>query len=194
MRRRAKVKEKKLLEKFKTYFTPRNLIIGFILLFLTLILSNIVKGAVLMILFFPLALYSARVTKFINGVTLETATASSVLMGYIYGPSIGALSAFVLTTWSYVANSIVKLRAYLDIIFTTIAGFLAGYLKTMGFNFTMVFIISIVIKNIVAFILNHFFFDPDKIGNMIYRVTHIILNIFIYRLLFELIYKVFVAL
>ncbi|MBN1503194.1 hypothetical protein JW930_06650 [Candidatus Woesearchaeota archaeon] len=186
-----KQEENKIQKTIKKYLTWRFLLIGIIFILLLFLLSDFVKGILLLVIFFPMSLYTARITKFVNGVTLETATASTILIAYLYGPSLGALAGLVITAWSYLANSIAKLRAYLDIIYTTFCGFFAGYMTRFDFNFGTAFVIAIIVKNVVAFFFNHFFFDPDKISNIVYRITHLILNVFIYRLFFELIYAAY---
>ena len=190
------LKDTKLAQKIKEKLTIRNMIIGGIILFVILILSNVVKGLLLLIVFFPMALYTVQLTRFVDGVTLETYTASSIVMAYLYGPKIGMICAFLLTAWSYFGNGIVKLRAYLQIMYNTISGYITGYIAFANHNlsFSTVFILSILINNGIAFVFNHLWFDPDKLSNIMYRITHMLLNIGIYRLIFELFYELFILL
>ncbi|MBD3204122.1 hypothetical protein GF327_07535 [Candidatus Woesearchaeota archaeon] len=143
-----------------------------------------------MLFFLPLAFYTTRYTRFVEFVTIETHTASTVMMGYIYGSLVGVVSGFCLSTWAYLGNGIAKLRAYLDIFYTIFAGYAAGYLETKGFSFPVAFSLAIIIKNSISLILNHLFFDPDKLSNLMYRVTHVFLNVFIYSLFFTALYDI----
>ena len=190
------LKDSKTAQNIKDKLTPRNMIIGAIAIFIILILSNVIKGILLLIIFFPMALYTVQLTRFVDGVTLETYTGSSIVMAYIYGPNIGLLCAFLLTAWSYFGNGIVKLRAYLQIMYNSVSTFITGYIAFTytDLSFSTVFILSILINNGIAFVFNHLWFDPDKLSNIMYRITHSLLNLGIYRLIFQLFYDLFLLL
>ncbi|MFH0876556.1 MAG: hypothetical protein V1859_11575 [archaeon] len=181
--------ELKIEKTLRKYLTFRYILIGIIGFILFLLYTDYFKGLFLMVIFLPLALYTTRITKFIEGVTIETHTASTVLMGFLYGPQIGELCGFILTGWAYIGNGVAKVRAYLDIGYTILAGYIAGWLSLKGLSFGMTFTLAILAKNIFSFLLNHFFFDPDKMSNLTYRISHLFLNVLIYRLFFEVLYN-----
>jgi hypothetical protein len=189
----SKIRNEKLGERLKKILNTRSILIAVILIFLFLLLKQYFKGILLLLIFFPMSLYTVRVTRFVNYITLETNTASTILMAYLYGPVIGTLAGFMLSAYGYFANSVTKFLSMIDMVLTALTGLFVGALLHGKMPFSIAFIIAILVKNGIGFVLYHFFFDPDKVQNVVYRTTHLIWNIFIVRLLYELIYAVYMA-
>jgi len=184
-KKKIKKKYSKLIEK---YFSMKWILVVLILLFLMLLFSQAFKGILLLIVLIPLAKYTVRITKFINYITLETYTGSAILFGYIYGPVAGLLTALLLGLYAYLSNSVTKFLALMNVFITAITGFVVGYFGHMGFS--TVFIYAILLNNIIAYVI-FFFLDPDQLQNVIYRITHVLWNIGLVRLLFVLIFNIY---
>ncbi|MBU0757224.1 MAG: hypothetical protein KKF44_04110 [Nanoarchaeota archaeon] len=191
---RQPIRSKKpgLKEKIKKHLNLRTLLITIVGIILLLMYSKYITAVVLMVAFLPLAWYTVQFTRFIDGITIETHTASCILLGFMFGSQFGMISGFVLSSVAYLGNGIAKIRGYLDIIYTGLgAGYVAGYMAAnTTFSFEVVFVLVTLIKNFVSFILNHLFFDPDKLSNFTYRITSTFLNTLVYRVFFVLIYNI----
>ena len=103
---------KKQKEKYnrvvKKYITTKNVLLFLIALVLFMIFSNALKGILLLIFLFPLSRLTVKVTAFVPHITLEQYTSGTLLMTYLYGPSVGALSGLSLGLYGYLSNSISK--------------------------------------------------------------------------------------
>jgi hypothetical protein len=181
-------KVNKILRK---YLTLRYLIIGIIIIVLLLIFEDFVKGIILTAIFIPMGVYSVRATRFVNYITLETVSASAILMGFMFGPIIGFFFGLFVLMFSYIKSSVTKLTAVVDCFLTGFAGIVPFVIKNFfpSISFSSAFIVGILTKNIIGWIV-FIFLDPDQLQNITYRTTHIIWNIVIVRLLFILIYNV----
>lgn len=189
-KQRLKERYSKLIKK---NLTAKRILIILLVLFVLLIFYKAFRGIILLILFIPMAKYSVRVTAFVNYVTLETYTASTILMAYLFGPLAGLLTGLFLGTYAYLVNSITKFLALLNVVVAATTGVFIGFLVSVfikDMSFSHAFIWGMLFNNLVAYIL-FVFMDPDQIQNVTYRTTHIIWNIFIVRLVFILIFNLY---
>ena len=184
-KKKIKKKYSKLIEK---YLTTKWILIVLLLLFLLLLFSQAFKGILLLVALVPLAKYSVRVTRFVNYITLETYTASAILFGYIYGPVPGLLTGLFLGLYGYLSNSVTKFLALMNVFVAAVTAFVVGYFGSM--NFSIFFIFAILLFNIIAYIV-FFFLDPDQLQNITYRITHVLWNIGVVRLIFMLIFDLY---
>lgn len=181
----------------KKYLDTKKILIILLVLVLVLAFSQAFKGILLLIIFLPMAKYSVRATAFIPHVTIETYTASSLLMTYLFGPITGFLSALVLGFYGYLSNGISKFLALVNVFVTSITCFIVGLLVQSHIfgtlSFTIVFSFGIILDNVIAYFV-FLVLDPDQLQNRIYRATHILYNLFITQLFFSLIYEIFIKL
>jgi len=190
-----KEKNKEKYNKFvKKYFTLKRVLLFVIILVLVMMFSKALKGILLLVLFFPLAKYSVKVTAFVPHVTLEQYTSSTIFLAYLYGPMVGALAGLVLGLYGYLSNSISKFLALTNVVVAALTGLVIGILKDgmlKTFSFYWVFVIGILFFNVVAYLV-FLYVDPDQIQNVSYRVSHLFFNGLISVLFFNLLYNLFI--
>ncbi len=189
--KKQKNKYNKLVKK---YFTLKRIIIFLLLLVIFLMFSDALKGVLLLVLFFPLSKYSVKVTAFVPHITLEQYTSSTLLMTYLYGPVVGALSGFVLGMYGYLSNSISKFLALTNVFVCAFNAVFIGVLLNRGvfakLSFSWVFIMGILSFNLFAYLV-FLYVDPDQLQNAIYRISHVLFNSLISVIFFNLIHNLF---
>ncbi|MCM2326103.1 MAG: hypothetical protein NDI94_06570, partial [Candidatus Woesearchaeota archaeon] len=141
----------------KKYFTTKRVLIAVITLFVFIMYSAQLKGVILLALFFPLAKYSVKITAFVPHVTLEQYTSATLLMAYLYGPVVGAISGFMLGFYGYFSNGISKFLALVNVFIAGFIGFMLGHLVKNGFlkswSFYSAFVLGILVFNAIAFVI-----------------------------------------
>jgi hypothetical protein len=177
-------------EAFKHYFSKKYLIIGLLVLLVILLFKNSIVGIALTALFIPMSKYTVRVTRFVNYITFETYTASTIMMAFMYGSTAGLWSGLFFGLYGYLSNSVTKFLALLNVFVAAIMGFLIGMFRDSFHNdFNMAFIVAILVNNVIAYFI-FLVMDPDQVQNVTYRITHVLWNIFVVRLFFLVIYDV----
>jgi len=176
----------------KKYLTTKRILIGIIILLVVMTFSKALKGVFLLIFFFPLAKYSVKITAFVPHVTLEQYTSSTILMAYLYGPIVGALSGLILGLYGYLSNSISKFLALTNVFVAAFVGILVGQFKGNfpTWSFSSVFIVAILIFNAIAYLV-FLYIDPDQLQNAAYRLSHVFFNCLISVLFFNLLHKLY---
>jgi hypothetical protein len=113
------MKDKSDAFNLKKYLNLRNVLIFFIFLILYIIYSEFFQAVLLTVLFFPLAQWSVRTSKYIKDFSIEMLTPLSIFLGYLYGWQWGAFFGVILGTYmwtrqSYPSSSVVSLPILLS--------------------------------------------------------------------------------
>jgi len=172
----------------RRHLTVRNFFLGISFLILFFLYKNVVKGIFLAITFIPLAVVTIRASRFIPHVNIESVTASSLLLAYLYGPNLASIFALVAGMYGLFKANFIRFLLIVNWIHLIMTLYLMSLLK--GLSFDMYFIIGILLKNLISFLIL-LVLDPDQIQNITHRITHTIWNLAIARLLFLVIYDLF---
>jgi hypothetical protein len=165
--------------KAKRHINLRTLLLLFIILIALLFWLKYIAGLLLVIVFFPITLFTVRYSKFVPHVTIESNTGMTLFFGYIFGP-IFALIYGPLVGWTcYIYNSVVTPASLSHSAIAGIAGFVCGILKVaFGLSFTHAFTIAMIIRTLIAFPWMLQFADPFEVTS--HQLSQLISNLILY--------------
>ncbi|MFH2021301.1 MAG: hypothetical protein ABIJ34_07850 [archaeon] len=172
---------------FKKYFNLRNLLVLIIFIVLYIIYSEIFQAVLLIVLFFPLANWSVRTSKYIKDFSIEMLTPLSIFLGYVYGWRWGAFFGVILGSYMWAQVSI-KAKTIVSIFLCGVSAYLAEL--SVGWfpgNFVLAYLVVITIRNILGFIM----YIPinTMFNNIVYTVSDAFFNTFIMSIVLPLLYK-----
>ncbi|AJF60925.1 TPA: hypothetical protein HA239_03215 [Candidatus Woesearchaeota archaeon] len=137
---------------FRKYLNLRNVLIALVILLVALIWSRYVTGILLVIVFAPITFITVRYAKMVPHISIESNTAMSCFIGYIFGPIVGLFYGLAVGGFSYVMNSFVSITYVSTIILAGVAGFLTGTMHSaFGMPFATAYFAAIIIRTVIAF-------------------------------------------
>jgi len=169
------------LNKYKTF-----LLLGAIGLILFHNYLDIVL-IVLLIFLVILALLSVRVTMMDPHISIETITASSILLGYVWGWKIALGFGLIIGFCAYALNGMLKLKTIINILLMGLCGVVAAIFANLHYSFTIAYMLTFLIR----LILNNLIFplvESDWIENMIHSNGDPLFNVLITFQIMNLIY------
>lgn len=169
------------------YFKTRYYLILIIGLLLFFLYSKLFMAAFLMIIFIPLVAYSFVLSKVIPHINVDLLSGTSLLLGYLYGPTLVVIYTLVAGFYSLYKSSHVRFLLMIRIFGVAMTSFVMAMMTHLDFN--MNFIIGIVAQNIILFFV-YKIVDPDPIQNYSHRISHLISNLLILRYVFLAIYSI----
>lgn len=182
------VKEKADAFNFRKYFNLRNMLIFFIFLVLYIIYAEFFQAVLLTVLFFPLAQWSVRTSKYVKDFSIEMLTPLSIFLGYLYGWEWGAFFGVILGTYMWAQISI-KDKTIVSIFLCGVSAYLAEL--SVGWfpnNFMLAYFVVISIRNALGFIMYIPF--NTMFNNVIYTVSDAFFNTLIMSLVLNLFYSI----
>ena len=107
----------------------------------------------LIIFFWFLGMISFKVTGMIPHVSVETISASSILLGYIWGWKWGLGFGLIFGLYGYIQISRIKLKSIINVLLMGLGGVLSAIFASLNYSFTIAymftFIIRIIMNNII---------------------------------------------
>ena len=185
----SKTKLQKDLQKLWNLKTALILIIFIIA---SMLWFKYIAGLILIGIFAPLCFITIRYAKFVPHVTPESITATTIFMGYIYGPSIAIIYGFIVGSFALGANSHIKPASIASLVVALAAGALCSVLRSVfGLSLTYAFVISIIFRTIVAFPLMALI-GTDPFENLSHQLSQLFFNLIIYLPLLTALYSLIV--
>jgi hypothetical protein len=184
---RAGIREKADAFNVKKYLNLRNILIFLIFLILYILYSSFFQAVLLTVLFFPVAQWSVRTSKYIKDFSIEMLTPLSIFLGYIYGWRWGAFFGVVLGSYMWAQISI-KDKTIVSIFLCGVSAYLAQ-LAAGWFpgNFALAYIVVITLRNILGFIMYIPF--NTMVNNVVYTLSDAFFNTLIMSIVLNLLYK-----
>ncbi len=176
----------------KKYLTLRNILIMFILVLFYFMFPSFVQPIILIIIFYPISLVSARVTKYVKYISAETITSFTVFLGYVYGWQWAVFFGFFLgfAIWSQTALNQLTIVNCFTYLFAAVFGHLAaGWFPG---NFVVGYLVAVTLRNILTVIL-FFFFNPDMIENISHTLAEVITNTVFLPFFLNILYNIVMA-
>jgi len=131
---------------------------------------------------------SLKVTRLMPHISIETISASAVLMGFVWGWKIGLIFGFVVGLYGYVNISLIKLKPIINVILMGLCGICGALFHSLGYEFRWAFFMTFVVR----LILNNIIFplvESDFFENLMHGVGDPIFNMLITSQLMYLLYK-----
>jgi hypothetical protein len=131
---------------------------------------------------------SVRMTMLVPHISIETITASSVLLGYIYDWKIGLGFGLIIGMYVYALHGFVKLKAIINVLLMGLCGVIAAIFASFGYSFTLAFMLTFIIR----LILNNIIFplvESDMFENFIHANGDPLFNMLITFQVINLIYN-----
>jgi len=173
---------------FKKYLTIRNILVFIILLTLYIAFPKLLQPIILIIFFYPISLFSCRLTKYIKFLNTETITGFTVFLGYLYGWKWALFFGFVLGTYMW-SQTYMNQLTFVQ-CFTYIFAAYFGYCSSIWFpkNFLIGYLVAVTIKNVLNFVV-FLFFNPSLVENISHTIAAVITNTFIMPIFLQLLYN-----
>mgnify|MGYP001595128978 FL=1 len=174
---------------FKKYFNLRNVIIGLLVLFISLLYSKYLAGIILIIIFAPLSMLIIRYSRMIPHVSADSNLAMSCLMGVLFGPVFGLLYGLIVGLFAYGMNSFIRITSLSTILLAALSGFFCSILVTyMHFPFITAFIIIVLARTVVAWPLFSIL-GTDPFENFTHQLSQLLFNLIIYLPILTILYN-----
>ena len=168
----------KFQKDIEKYWNVKNALILLIFVVAAITWFKYIAGLVLIGIFAPLCFITIRYAKFVPHVTPESITATTIFMGYVYGPSVAIIYGFIVGSIALGANSHIKPASLMSLLVALVAGALSSGLRSFfGLSLMYAFIISIVFRTITAFPLMALV-GTDPIENMSHQLSQLFLLFF----------------
>jgi hypothetical protein len=171
---------------FRRYFKLRFIIIIVIFILLFLLYKGFFKAAILMLIFTPTVVYSMRISKFIPNLNIEVLSASSLLIGYLYGPIPAAFFAIVVGFFGIFKSNYVTYLFIVRIICTALVAAIMSFYTSINFNLN--FILGILLMNVILWFV-YLVIDPDPLQNVTHRISHLFWNLLVVRFIYVALYE-----
>ena len=150
--------------------------------------TNFMKAIILIAIFTPLVVFSLQISKFIKHMNVELLSASTLLLGYLHGPIVATVFCFLAGFYGSFKISFIRFLMIVRIFITAFVVLIMTFFSDR-LDFSTYFIIGIIVMNIVAFFV-YLVIDPDPIQNYTHRISHLLWNLTVVRLVYLAIYTI----
>lgn len=169
--------------------TPRTIIILLLVFAVSLLWFRYVAALVLLIVFIPITFFTVRYAKIVPHISIESNTAMTIFMGYVFGPWVALIYGPIVGGTSYAINGVVTPPSISTVFLSGIGGVIAYVLKVaFDMNFTYAFILAIIIRTVLAFPWMMMFVDP--IESFTHQTTQLFSNLILYLPLLSALHSV----
>jgi len=148
------------------------------------------KAIILIAIFTPLVVYSLQISKFVKHINVEVLSASTLLLGYLHGPIVATVFCFLAGFYGSFKISFIRFLMIVRIVITAIIGLILTFFRD-NLDFSTYFIVGILVMNVVAFFV-YLVIDPDPIQNYTHRISHLLWNLSVVRLVYIAIFNIFI--
>ncbi|MBD3202859.1 hypothetical protein GF327_01075 [Candidatus Woesearchaeota archaeon] len=169
----------------------RLLLAGIIALIL---LNDFIVLITLFILLGFAGVYSLLATRMVPHISIESISASAILLGYIYNWQIAVLFALIFGAYGFIKISRLNLISITMILFMCLSGVLGNLFASLGYDtFWIAFVISFTIRSLLSFPVMQVV-NPNMVKNFTHAVGDWMFNVFVTIHFIRLIYQVLSAL
>ena len=171
----------------KKYLTLRNFLIAAIIFFVYLMFSNLAVAMIFMVVFTPLGLLSIRTTKFIPHIGVETVTATSFFMGYMFGWPVGLFFGGALGAYMWGTAAGFSQFVMLNVILNCQVAILGSWFSNLGWGFPFAYLVGMAIRNFSTWFAGAYILGADPVSNIGHTIADVVWNMIIFsQLLFVL--------
>lgn len=174
---------------FGTNFLKENRYLILVLLISLIIFHQYIVLISLLIFFGVIGLFSFKITRYIPHISVETVTASSVFLGYVYGWKIGLGFGIIAGMYGYIKNSMVKLKPIINVLLMGLCGVIGAIFASLNYSFIVSYMLTFVIRIILNFLVFPLI-EPDMFENVLHGLGDPIFNMLITFQFMNLIYIV----
>ncbi|MFH0874806.1 MAG: hypothetical protein V1859_02625 [archaeon] len=173
----------------KKYFTIRNGLLLLLLFVLYLFIPKYVQAITLMIIFYPICLFTVKTTKYVKNMGIETLTTFSIFLGYLYGWQIAMFFGLVIGGYIWSQAGLVT-KTLVQILMTGFAGYLGYWVHGLTWlpNFFWAYIFAVTIRNILTFVI-FIPVNPEPVANFMHLVSDIVWNTLILSTFINMLYN-----
>ncbi|MEM3374404.1 MAG: hypothetical protein QXE31_04240 [Candidatus Woesearchaeota archaeon] len=176
-------------KKVQKYLNIRVLLISVLVLVAFLIWAKYVIGIALLAIFLPFTFLTIRYSKMIPNISIESNTAFTFFIGYVFGAKYGLIYGPIVGISCYALNSFISPGYILAPIVAGISAFLIGLINpTMHLSFVQFFFLTLILRTILAFVVFIKLYDPVEVT--MHQVTQFISNLIIYLPILSLLYEI----
>jgi len=165
----------------KKHFVWRNILILAVLALGYIFFPRHVQQIALLIVFSAISLVTVKT------IGIETVTAFSIFLGYVYGWFSGVFFGLVLGTYIW-AQAGLNQKTLVQCLMNGLSGLLGYYAATLGFGFFWGYIAAAMARNIITsgiFLL----INPDMINNITHFFSDVVWNTLIMSQILLLLYN-----
>ncbi len=170
--------------KNKKYFLIATLVL--------LIFHKYIVVILLGIIFTVLGTITVRVTKFVPHISVETISASAILFGFVWGWKAGLIFGVGAGLFAAVYNGFLKLTTIVNSLFMGLCGVLAALFDSLGYNFTVAFLLTFLIRSNLGFFVFQFI-KPDFFENMVHSYGDALFNVLIVLQIMRVIFEIMIS-
>jgi hypothetical protein len=139
-------------EQFIGFFKKNNRLI-LVAILAIIIFRNWLAMLISFFVFFVLGLFTIKISRIVPHISIETVTASSILMGYTFGWKVGLIFGIFTGFTGYVRASQVNLTIIICSLLMGLVGVLADMFKGMGMAFWIAYLVCYFIRANMSFFL-----------------------------------------
>jgi hypothetical protein len=181
-------KNNKLLDFFnknKTFILLAALAIVVFHKYLVMIITFILLAA--------LGLFTIKISRIVPHISAETVTASSILMGYMWGWQVGLVFGLVIGFSGFINASQMNITTIVCSLLMGLCGILGAVFFSLNYPFWLAFIITYVIRaNLSFFLISPI--NPNVMENILHSYVESLFNIIITLQFLQIIYFVLMKL
>jgi hypothetical protein len=169
----------KFRKEVKRFLNLRNVLFLLLFLIVSLLWFRYIAGVIIIAIFAPITFLTVRYSKMVPHVSIESNTAMSCFIGYIFGPVFGFVYALSVGGFSYVMNSFISATYLATILLAGISASVMGVLSGFGVSFGYAFFIAILTRTIIGWFLFGFL-GTSPFERMTHQVSQFFSNLIIY--------------
>jgi len=141
------------------------------------------------ILLGTLSLLTIKISRIVPHISIESVSASSILIGYIWGWKFGLGFGLAIGFYGYAKEGLLKLKSIINVLLMGLGGVIASIFFSLSYSFLLAYMLCFVIR----LILNNLIFplvESDVFENMIHGFGDPIFNMLITFQIMNLVYTV----
>jgi hypothetical protein len=174
-----------LIKKNKTLFLLAAIII--------VIFNKYIILMIALIIFAFLGIFTIKISRMVPHISAETVTASSILIGYLWGWQIGLAFGIIVGFAGYVNASQMNITTIICSLLMGLCGILGSLFHNLGYQFWVAFILAYVIRANLSFFLISMV-NPNTFENILHSYVESVFNIVVTMQLLQVVYNVIVPL
>lgn len=174
------------MSKFINFLKKKSKLILLAVILLVLFSDKIIMLG-LMFAFFTLGVYTMKIAKLVPHINIESVTAASIFIGYVWGWKLAFPFGFFTALYGFMEASQLKHTTIVASLLSGLSGIVAFIFRSLGYNFWPAFTVTFIIKGIISY-FTFSAITPDPIENFIHSVFDPLFNIFIWSQLMNIIF------
>jgi hypothetical protein len=166
-----------IVDKKKTLFANLRSNLTFIILGLIalIILHTQIVKILLIIMLVTAGWYTMKISRMMPNISIETVTASAILLGYLYGWQIALAFGLIVGISGYIRVSQLMLTTIVASAFMGLCGVLGALFAKLGYAFWIAYLITYGLRAVISFPVYQTI-NPDLVGNIMHSFVESIFN------------------